>query len=64
MFVEIDRHGFGERVQITKPLKVPNQVKHITVKPIQHEDNEEVKRIKEKWKEMKGSRTKSVGNIY
>ncbi len=64
MYVEVDRHGFGERVHITKPLKVPNQVKQITVRPIKHEDSEEVKRIKEKWREMKKSRTKSVSGIY
>jgi ribosomal protein L32E len=60
MIKVIDNHAFGEKVQLSRILKVPNQVKHVKVRYVPDEDSEEVKRIKEKWRKMKGNRTKSV----
>lgn len=59
MFEVIDNHAFGERVQLTKTLRA-DKVKHVRVRHVPDEDTEEVKRIKEQWKKMKGIRTKSV----
>ncbi|RLQ89953.1 hypothetical protein [Falsibacillus albus] len=59
MYVQISRperiHGFGQKIHI-KPIR-KEKVQYIKVKAIPHEDSEEVKRIKEKWKQMKEKRT-------
>jgi hypothetical protein len=49
MFEVRDNHGFGERIELTKTLG-SNKVKHIKVKAINQEDNENVKRLKEQYK--------------
>lgn len=54
MFDVVDRHGFGERVYI-KPIR-KEKVRHITLRPIKREENENVKRMRELWE----NRTKSV----
>lgn len=53
MFEVVDRHGFGERVYI-KPIR-EEKVKHMTLRPIKREENENVKRMRELWKNHKKS---------
>lgn len=51
-YEEVDRHAFGVRANITKPLR-KEKVHRITVRAIPEEENENVKRLRERYFKMK-----------
>ncbi|ARK29044.1 hypothetical protein [Halalkalibacter krulwichiae] len=53
MFKPINAHGFGQRVKLDKTLELKNQVTFIRVEVVKEVENENVKRLRKTWEELK-----------
>jgi len=51
MFVPVDRHGFGQRIDV-KPIR-KDKVEYVKVKAVPEPENENVKRAREIWNKLK-----------